>query len=281
MQPFAIAHRRRIAFSVACVVATWLASGCTPAKSNKTKTPAAHQLTQVSIINALMLGHYDGVTTIGELLASGDFGLGTCNQLDGELIVLDGKAYKAMADGKVAELPADETTPFAVVVPFRSQAELDIGKIGSLEELEARLEGELTNQNVFYAIRIDAELPSITVRSVARQSPPYAPLVEVVKQQSVWTHNNVRGTLVGIRSPKWTSGIGIPGYHWHFLSDDHELGGHCLDCQIDSGKIRYDWCDRWLVKLDDSIGTSALHADLTEEVDRVERLRTGEPAGNP
>ena len=258
------------------LLAICLAAGCTPAASIP-ESPPKHRLTQVSIINALMLGHYDGVTTIGELLGSGDFGLGTCDQLDGELIVLDGKAYKATADGKVLELPSLETTPFAVVLPFRSQAEFGIGEIGSLTELETRLNGELTNQNVFYAIRIDAELHSITIRSVARQSPPYAPLVDVVKQQTVWTHHNIRGTLVGIRSPNWTSGIGIPGYHWHFLSADRKLGGHCLDCQIERAKVSYDWCDSWLVKLDDSIGASELHADLTDEVDRVERMRTDGP----
>ena len=41
-----------------------------------------------------MLGQYDGVMEIAEILRYGGFGVGTLDRLDGELIVLDGKAYQ-------------------------------------------------------------------------------------------------------------------------------------------------------------------------------------------
>ena len=42
-----------------------------------------------------MAGLYGGTMTVGELLEHGDLGLGTLDSIDGELIVLDGKAYQA------------------------------------------------------------------------------------------------------------------------------------------------------------------------------------------
>ena len=48
------------------------------------------RITQVSVINALMLGEYDGLMPIPELLRQGDFGLGTLDHLDGELTILGG-----------------------------------------------------------------------------------------------------------------------------------------------------------------------------------------------
>jgi hypothetical protein len=30
---------------------------------------------------------------------------------------------------------------------------------------------------------------------------------------------------VGVRSPAWVGGLNVPGYHWHFLSDDRTVGG--------------------------------------------------------
>jgi acetolactate decarboxylase len=51
-------------------------------------------LVQVATIDALLGGLYDGVATIDSLKAHGDTGIGTFDQLDGEMIVLDGKAYK-------------------------------------------------------------------------------------------------------------------------------------------------------------------------------------------
>ena len=44
-----------------------------------------------------MAGLYGGTMTVGELLEHGDLGLGTLDSIDGELIVLDGKAYQPKA----------------------------------------------------------------------------------------------------------------------------------------------------------------------------------------
>lgn len=46
------------------------------------------ELFQYSTLEALLGGVYDGEVTVGELLTHGDFGLGTFNSLDGEMIIL-------------------------------------------------------------------------------------------------------------------------------------------------------------------------------------------------
>ena len=91
-------------------VVSLLLVGCNAGSSRQQPTDR-HQLTQVSIINALMLGQYDGVMTMQELLRYGNFGLGTIDHLDGELIVLDGKAYQGKADGTVAEIAGYKQFP--------------------------------------------------------------------------------------------------------------------------------------------------------------------------
>ena len=52
------------------------------------------KLFQYNTLGALMAGLYGGTMTVGELLEHGDLGLGTLDSIDGELIVLDGKAYQ-------------------------------------------------------------------------------------------------------------------------------------------------------------------------------------------
>jgi hypothetical protein len=47
-----------------------------------------HEVFQVSTINALLEGVYDGDTTVEDLLRHGDFGVGTFDALDGEMVVL-------------------------------------------------------------------------------------------------------------------------------------------------------------------------------------------------
>jgi len=75
------------------------------------------RITQVSVMSALLIGRYDGVIPIPDLLHCGDFGIGTLDYLDGELIVLDGHAYQVNGDGVVIEVRSDRSTPFAIVTP--------------------------------------------------------------------------------------------------------------------------------------------------------------------
>lgn len=233
------------------------------------------RITQISVINALMLGHYDGVVSIREMLAHGNFGLGTLDHLDGELIVLDGNAYQVRGNGRVVEVDPNRTTPFAIVTELEGDGELDFGVVPSLADLDRHLDDRIAHQNNFVAIRLDGQFASITVRSVKRQEIPYPPLAEVAKGQGVWTYKGLRGTLVGIRCPQWVEGLNVPGFHWHFISDDRDVGGHVLSCQIRQAHVRYDICSDWVVKLPDSpsFNTLVLDQDLREELKDVERSR--------
>ena len=238
------------------------------------------QITQISVVNALMLGEYDGIATLGELLRYGDFGVGTLDHLDGELIVLDGRAFQVHGDGSIAQVPLDAKIPFAVVTPFDPIGTLSFPAILSLATLDERLNESIGHPNKFLAVRIQGEFSSITLRSVNAQSRPYRPLGEVAREQSVWTRQNVRGTLIGIRSPSWVQGLNVPGYHWHFLSDDLLIGGHVLECRASEATVDYDVCHQWLVRLVDSPGfdTADLNQDLNRELQRVESSRGGDPS---
>jgi acetolactate decarboxylase len=108
---------------------------------------------------------------------------------------------------------------------------------------------------------------------VPRQEAPYEPLSEVVKRQSVWTHGGVTGTLVGIRCPKWVGGINVPGYHWHFITDDRTAGGHVQDLRIKSVTVRIDQSRAWQLWLPDDEGFRKLDLgrDRAVELNKVEK----------
>src|SRR6476659_2963447 len=76
---------------------------------------AHHVLFQASTIGALLDGAFEGDLRFAELAEHGDLGLGTLNALDGEMIALDGRFYRADVEGRVSEVDPDERTPFAVV----------------------------------------------------------------------------------------------------------------------------------------------------------------------
>ena len=51
-------------------------------------------------MSALVDGIYDGSVTVAELLEHGDFGVGTFNHLDGEMVVNEGVCFHLFSSGE-------------------------------------------------------------------------------------------------------------------------------------------------------------------------------------
>jgi acetolactate decarboxylase len=200
-------------------------------------------LSQFSTIDAILQGIYNGPATFGEVRKYGDFGIGTVNHLDGEMLALDGDFYQITADGVVHVIPDHLKTSFATVVFFDPERQIPVHTMNSMRHLQRWLDSHLGTRNFFWAIRIHGTFSSIRMRSISRQHPPYRPLVEVAKSETVFKFRNVSGTLLGFRSPPYIKGINVPGYHFHFLSDDKTTGGHVLGCSLITGKAAWS-CHR-------------------------------------
>jgi len=203
----------------------------------KSTAPAQDRETlhQVSTIDALMLGVYDGVEPFSVLEKHGDFGIGTFDALDGEMIALDGVYYQAKSDGSVVVVPGSATTPFATVTFFEPDMAITTDGAMNYSVLSAYLTEKLPSENMIYAVKMHGTFPAMKVRSVSRQSPPYLPLTAAVANQTVFDYSNTTGTVVGFYLPAFFSGLNVPGYHLHYISDDHATGGHILDMTVPAG----------------------------------------------
>ena len=94
-----------------------------------------HTLFQVSTAGALVQGVYQGAARIATLREHGDFGLGTFEGLDGELVALDGGFLRARADGSVSEAPDDALSPYAMVTRLAPGPDADLGAVADLDAL--------------------------------------------------------------------------------------------------------------------------------------------------
>ncbi|MCC6713102.1 MAG: acetolactate decarboxylase [Candidatus Dadabacteria bacterium] len=209
----------------------------------------AETVFQTSTLSALMEGVYEGNTTFAELKSQGDFGLGTLNGLDGEMVGFGGVFYQVTSDGKAHEVPDDAVTPFAVVTFFEADKTVSIDGPLECEDLEKYILELLPSDNIFYAIKIDGRFESIKTRSVPRQLEPFPPLAEVVKKESVFELENAEGTIAGYWFPEYLSGVNAAGFHFHFLTADRKTGGHVLDCRAGKIKIEIDYNDDLQISL--------------------------------
>ncbi len=228
---------------------------------------------QVSTIDALMSGLYDGDATIADVIRHGDFGIGTLDKLDGEMVILDGKVYQVTSDGAVHTVPGTMTTPFAAVTFFEPDLSIPVAGTTDYARLRDYVGGRLPTQNIFYAVKIEGTFDMIKVRSVPKQSKPYPPLTDVVKNQPVYTLHNVKGTLVGFVCPAFAKGVNVPGWHLHFISDDRTAGGHLLDFSAHDLTVRLDETPSLSLYLptDAEFYGLNLSGDKGEDVKRVEK----------
>jgi acetolactate decarboxylase len=257
------------------VTAVLALTGCAdtgkPEKLNEAGRPE-DTVFQVSTINALLQGLYDGEMTCGELKKQGDLGVGTFDGLDGEMVVVDGRVLQVKADGKVLPAPDGEKTPFATVAFFKPEQEQKAVEAADFAQLQRLLDGLVTNRNMFYAIRLDGTFSYVKTRSVPRQVKPYPPLAEAVKNQSVLETRNVRGTVVGFYCPPYMQGINVSGYHLHFVTEDRRQGGHLLECAVQEGTVQMDPVRGFhlILPAGSDFAKADLATDWKEELKKVE-----------
>jgi alpha-acetolactate decarboxylase len=76
---------------------------------------------RTSLMSALIAGVYEGEATYGQIRKYGDFGLGTFNDLDGEMVGFDGTFYQLRSDGSARPSRATKRHP-SQWLPFSSRS---------------------------------------------------------------------------------------------------------------------------------------------------------------
>jgi acetolactate decarboxylase len=189
-----------------------------------------HTLFQVSTSAALVEGLYQGAVHVSRLLQHGDFGLGTFTDLDGEMVVLDGICYQVGSTGAVAIVEGDRLIPYAVVTRFKAEFKKNIGRLDSFQELVRVCDKLRESNNVFYAFRVEGQFSLVKTR-VMKAVAEGTGLKAAASGQQEFRLEELQGTLVGLWSPGFAGSFSVPGYHFHFLSNDRKRGGHVLECQ--------------------------------------------------
>ena len=215
---------------------------------------------QIGTIRSLLTGVYEGDVTFKALENYGDFGLGTFDGVDGEMIALDGNFYRIDARGNAHPVSPEMKTPFGVVTHFQEIEKKTLHSFQDLGSLQEYITPLLESKNIIYALRVDGNFKSVKVRSEHPQPPGHRPLSETMASvQTTFTFREIRGTMVGFWFPEYLKGINVPGFHFHFLDSSHTSGGHLFELDLQQGTLQ-------LMPLFD-FGMHLLHTPLFEQVD--------------
>jgi acetolactate decarboxylase len=216
------------------------------------------------------------VINVDELIQHGDTGLGTFEDVNGEMIVMDGHCYRADQFGNITEVDPSTGIPFAAVARLYGNQQFqlnDMPNFASIQtELTRKIE-EVFGLNSMHIVRIDGVFGKIDARSEGPYRSHHIRLKEILLHtQQSFLFENIRGSLVGVYFPDYMDGINMPGWHLHFLSEDRTKGGHVFDASIIKGAARVDKITSIHINLpkEASFDTYSLKEDLESEIKSVE-----------
>ena len=83
----------------------------------------------------------------------------------------------------------------------------------------------------------------------------------------------MKGTVIGFRCPQYFEGINVPGYHFHFLTEDRKAGGHILELITGKDTLDLDKTSNYSLLLpeNEEFYNLDLTPDKGEILEQVER----------
>ena len=232
---------------------------------------------QVATLQSLALGYSRGVITVEELLTHGDIGLGTYEDVNGEMILLEGHCFRAREDGSVIEVAPETGVPFCAVSFLQGARRFDIGPLNSVAELKQLLDVKIEEDfglNSMHMVRIDGFFPRIDARSESAYRSHHVELKDVLAMtQKDFFFENISGSLICVYFPDYMDGINAPGWHFHFISDDRTRGGHVFELVMERGTVRLDKINTIEIRLpsEPAFDTYSLKEASGEDIKKVEQ----------
>ncbi|CNF97852.1 alpha-acetolactate decarboxylase [Yersinia enterocolitica] len=119
----------------------------------------------------------------------------------------------------------------------------------SREQIHKVINDVAATDNLFCTLRIDGKFSHVETRTVPRQQRPYKPMLEAIAEQPTFEFQHQNGVIIGFRSPNYTQGINVAGYHEHFITGDRSGGGHVLDYQLENGILTFGTVAKLVIDL--------------------------------
>ena len=225
-----------------------LITSCSQNGGTKLSNNYSDEIFQYSSKNALINHDYIGNLTVAEIKKNGNFGVGTFNMVDGEMVISENNIYQVLPNGEVNNMSDDVKSPFVVTKFFEADTTFVISSV-SLDSLKTMLNPILHNLSTPFAIKITGKYKALKSRSVDKATDESVSLEEIIANQTIFDFANVEGKLIGFWYPEYFDGVNFTKYHLHALLNNFAGGGHILDCHFDGAVVEIDFASGVIVEL--------------------------------
>ncbi len=244
-------------------------------KKSTGKNKEYNVLYQYGMANAFLSGLYKGTLPIGDLKKYGDFGIGAPDMLDGELIMNNGKMYQTRFTGETSVVPDSVKTSLSFVCFFNADTTIYSENIQDKEKALKWIDSFLNNKNGIYAIRISGTFDYVKTRAFPPvEKEPFTDLVSMMDKQHFFKSQKISGVFAGFKIPSFLAGTSIPDFHFHFISNNEDAGGHVVNFVWDNVMIEIDELYRFSVELPQNIEFKKFNFERTD-VEDIKKVESG------
>lgn len=180
---------------------------------------------------ALFKGDFSASATAGAEFGGSRLGLGVMQDLNGEVVSVNGKTWRIPVSGIPIEVNPWEGIAFGIAAHGGRAHQIEIPAGSSMTEILSVVDAYLARHHVDHetvvcAIEIVGSFTGVLLRTEAPATALNETLTEVLEHETRFEFAEWRGTLVGFRFPDENDGESIPGLHFHAISSDSTSGGH-------------------------------------------------------
>lgn len=189
---------------------------------------------QVGTFDYLVQPDFTGLRPAHTVTDHTTLGLGTFANLDGELVMVGGVAYRVPTTGIPERITGKELTPFIQAIKFKPTKSAPVPPGTQCSQLIPAINALVGTDQGIIAVRVRGTFTQLEARSVPKQEQPWPTLATVIGQQSQFNLDGNKAVLVGFRQGSDFLGVGQPGLHLHGLTSTKNAGGHILSCTAGS-----------------------------------------------
>ena len=200
---------------------------------------------QYNTISSLMDGNYNKITSVAQAKRNCNFGVGAGVGL-GEVVALNGIYSIANPKGLASRMSPNAGLSYLTCSKFEPTQSFTVNDF-TLSDIESEILQKYP-YSPYMAISITGKFNNVQARSEDIDQPPYTNLIDWMgNHQNKFTLTNIKGTLIIMYLNPSIIGVGVPGFHSHFISSDFKTLGHVLDAKISQAKVQIQIIDKLFV----------------------------------
>jgi len=198
--------------------------GCTTIPTNT--------ITQISTVKSIKEDNTSPLITNSELTSFGNTGIGIIEGIKGQVVINNNKVYEI--NDKFIATPSFGFTEltYANIVNFNWDTQLNLTSRKTMLEIEALITKTVPNDDIMCALKIKGKFLNIKLTTVT------------AKNGDQIEYQDISGTIVGFRFPKYTKEISPEGFIFFFIADNKKNGGDVVDFLLQTGSIEIDLCNK-------------------------------------